>query len=397
MELNELLRPSPPTHVEIHPTIFNLGESADRERLSKLAATGLIQHVRTDYLEQLKEHVQVLNPAKVYTPQFEQVFRQHVSQVESEAPLWQHGRWVYYPWLSTLVQVLDEESYQQVRTARNRNLIPQGEQQRFYNSTIGIAGLSVGHSAMLAIVLSGGGRHVRLADHDRLGLSNMNRVPVGCECLGLRKVEMTARLIYQINPYTVVEILPEGLTPDNVDAFLMGPPRLNIVLDEMDNLAMKFLLRQHVRQARLPIVMAADCGDNGVVDIERYDLDPNTPFFQGRMGDVTYEQLRQLDKFGIGRLITKHVGPQNVTERLQQSLMEMGKTIVSWPQLGGAALLNGAAVAYCVRRILNNQPLEPNRAIVSLDEKLIPDYNSAEQVSQRAAIADNFRRIFHLE
>jgi hypothetical protein len=115
------------------------------------------------------------------------------------------------------------------------------------------------------------------------------------------------------------------------------------------------------------------------------------------MGDVTYEQLRQLDKFGIGRLITKHVGPQNVTERLQQSLMEMGKTIVSWPQLGGSALLNGAAVAYCVRRILNNQPLEPNRAIVSLDEKLIPDYNSAEQVSQRAAIADNFRRIFHLE
>jgi hypothetical protein len=146
----------------------------------------------------------------------------------------------------------------------------------------------------------------------------------------------------------------------------------------------------------LAVVMAADNGDNGVVDVERYDLDPQPEFFHGRMGEVNYEMLSKLDKFGIGKMITKHVGPENVTERMQQSLLEMGKTIVSWPQLGGAAMINGAAVAYCVRKILNGQELEPNRSLISLDEKLIPSYASPEATAKRATIADSFKKIFGL-
>src|SRR3990167_9943354 len=139
--------------------------------------------------------------------------------------------------------------------------------------------------------------------------------------------------------------------------------------------------------------MAAYNGDNGVVDIERYDLDPTTPFFHGRMGDVNYEMLKGLDKFGIGKMITKHVCPENVTERMQQSLLEMGKTIVSWPQLGGAALLNGSAIAYCVRKILNGEALESNRSLISLDEKLLPGYNSSRERAKRKRVAREFKKI----
>jgi hypothetical protein len=71
-------------------------------------------------------------------------------------------------------------------------------------------------------------------------------------------------------------------------------------------------------------------------------------------------------------MITKHIGPENVPARLQQSLMSIGKTLVSWPQLGGAALLNGVAVAYCARKILSGQPVKSNRSIISLDEELLP-------------------------
>ena len=133
-----------------------------------------------------------------------------------------------------------------------------------------------------------------------------------------------------------------------------------------------------------------------MVDIERYDLNPNTPFFHDRIGEVSYESLSKLDKFGIGKMITKHVGPENVKERMQQSLLEMGKTIVSWPQLGGAAQINGAAVAYCIRKILNGQPLEANRTIISLDEKLTPNYNSPEEVKKRNQVVEVFRKIFGL-
>lgn len=207
---------------------------------------------------------------------------------------------------------------------------------------------------------------------------------------------MTARQIYELNPYAEVEIFSDGLMKENLEKFFAGPPKLDVVIDELDSLGVKLLIREQAKKYGVPLVMAADNGDNAVVDVERYDKDPNLPFFQGRLGNVTYEELTSLDKFGIGKTITKHIGPENITSRMQQSLLEMGKTIVSWPQLGGAAWLNGAAVAYCVRKIVNGEPVESNRALISLDEKLIPEYNSPAAVKERADVADAFRKMFGL-
>lgn len=392
-------------HIESTPSIFDLSKEIDKTTLSELLDMGRIHHISDDYEEQLKELFQVQNPTIVYTPEFEQKFVAWRDELIRRSALLMRGRWIYFPWLSTLVHLLEEEQFELVRTARNQNLINKEEQKNYYNAVIGIAGQSVGNSVTLAIVLQGGGKYWRIADHDRLALSNTNRIRAGMENLGLLKTEMTARQIYAINPYATVELFSEGLSKENIEKFFTGSPtrpdspggpKLDIVIDEIDNLAVKYLIREQARKYRLAVVMAADNGDNGVVDIERYDLDPTTPFFHGRMGDVNYEMLAGLDKFGIGKMITKHVGPENVTERMQQSLLEMGKTIVSWPQLGGAALLNGSAVAYCVRKILNKQSLELNRALVSLDEKLDPNYNKPEQIAQRAKVVADFRKIFGL-
>lgn len=375
------------------PAIFNLADDADKSKLSCLVEEGKVQYVSDDFEEQLTELFQIKNPTLVYAPDFSKKRDEYVSGLKSQKPLWQYGRWVFYPWLSTVVHILEKADFHLVRTARNQNLINKKEQEKYHNATIGIAGQSVGNSVVLAIVLQGGGKRWKIADHDRLALSNTNRIRVGMQNLGLLKTEMTARQIYEINPYAEIELYSDGLTKENIGEFFTG---LDIVIDEIDNLAVKYLIREQAKKHQLAVVMAADNGDNAVVDVERYDEDPDLPFFHGRMGDVNYEMLAGLDKFGIGKMITKHVGPENVTERMQQSLLEMGKTIVSWPQLGGAALINGSAVAYCVRKILNKQPLEPNRALISLDEKLIPDYNSEEQVQKRTKIADDFKKIFGL-
>ena len=368
---------------ESQPVIFDFRRAGDRNKVSRLLAQKEIRYITDDYREQLHELFAVKNPTRVYTPTFEKEFSRFLALLEKQKPLWQHGRWVYFPWLSTLVHILEDADFQKVRTARNRNLITQEEQKRFYDAVVGIGGLSVGNSVATTIVLQGGARHIRLADHDTLALSNTNRVRAGVQNLGLRKVEVTARQIYEINPYAKVDIFPDGLTPKNIKRFFDGPPKLDIVIDELDNLAVKYLIREQARRTKIAVVMAADNGDNAVVDIERYDLRPKMPFFHGRMGRVSYERLANLDKFGIGKMITKHIGAENVTERMQGSLLEMGKTIVSWPQLGGAALLNGAAVAYCVRRILNKQPIESNRSLISLDEKLIPTYGSVLEKRKR--------------
>jgi hypothetical protein len=377
------------------PQLFDLKKAADRRALSSLLNTRTVRWVVDDYEEQQRELFAVQNPTLVYQPDFES-FRGCLAALAQKTPPARQGSWVYFPWLSTLAHILPAPDFQLVRTARNRNLITKEEQAKFYNAVIGIGGLSVGSSVALAIVLQGGGRHIRLADHDRLALSNTNRIRAGVQNLGLPKAEMTARQIYEINPYTKIEIFPEGLTPKNIRRFFAGPPKLDIMIDEMDNLAVKYLVREQAKKHRVAVVMGADNGDNAVVDVERYDLNPKTPYFHGRMGKVSYDGLLHLDKFGVGKMITKHVSPENTTARMQQSLLEMGKTIVSWPQLGGAALVNGAAVAYCVRKILNRQPVESNRAIISLDEKLVPGYASPRARKQRAKTAEDFKKIFGL-
>lgn len=375
------------------PTIFDFKTERDQKIANDLFISGKIQYVADDYKGQQDELFAVKNPSIVYTSDFKKKSEDYYSALEKEYPIWQRGRWVYFPWLSELAHILEENDFQLVKTARNKNLINKEEQEKFYNATVGIGGLSVGNSVALALVLQGGAKRIKLADFDRLALSNTNRIRTGIDNLGVLKVEITARQIYEINPYAEVELFPDGLTKENIGEFFED---LDIVIDEIDNLAVKYLIREQAKKHKIAVVMAADNGDNAVVDVERYDLDPNTPFFQGRMGEVSYKMLSKLNKFEIGRMITKHVGPENVTERMQQSLLEMGKTIVSWPQLGGAALINGSAVAYCIRKILNNQPLENDRALISLDEKLVPNYNSAEEIKKRNKIADDFKKIFNL-
>ena len=378
------------------PRIFDLSQNSANEEVKQLLVTGKILTVVDDFQQQQEELFAINNPTKVYTPNFKKEFEEYFAKLSAEKPMMMRGNWVYYPWLATLVHLLEDTDFQRVRTARNRNLINEEEQKKFYNSVVGVGGLSVGNSVTLAIVLQGGAKYLRLADFDALALTNLNRIRGGVESLGLKKVEMTARQIYTLNPYAEVEIFPEGLNPNNIEKFFSGPPKLDIVIDELDNIAVKYLIREQAKKHGVPVVMGADNGDNAVVDVERYDLDPNTPFFHGRLGDVGYEQLLNLDKFGIGRTITQHIGPENITEKMQNSLLEMGKTIVSWPQLGGAALLNGSAVAYCVRRILNGQPIEGNRALISLDEKLDSEFNTKEAQVQRNKVTENFKKIMGL-
>src|SRR3989344_4728278 len=252
----------------------------------------------------------------------------------------------------------NELEFHKEQTNRNRNLIDEAEQEKYYNSKIGIAGLSVGSSIATAIVLTGGGRHMRLADHDTLELSNMNRIVADVADIGKSKLDVISKRLLGMNPYLDLKLFPDGLTESNLEEFVTG---LDIMIDEVDNMAIKFRIREYCKKLRIPIVMAADNGDRAVVDVERYDFDPQPEFFHGRLGPVTYEQLANLDKRGIGETITKHVG--DIPDRMRESmaLLATGK-LTSWPQLGSTAMLNGAVVSYVIRRILNGQPTVDNRA-----------------------------------
>lgn len=145
-----------PKEVISKPTIFNLATAGDQETVQKLFEGGNIQTVSDDYEEQLRELFAINNPSQVYQPDFAAKMATHFEELKATMPLSEQGKWVYYPWLSTLVHVLEDNDFQKVRTARNKNLINEEEQKKFYNAVIGIGGLSVGNSVALAIVLQGG-------------------------------------------------------------------------------------------------------------------------------------------------------------------------------------------------------------------------------------------------
>jgi len=110
------------------------------------------------------------------------------------------------------VHVLDESEFVELRTNRNRYLITAAEQEVLAGKRIGIVGLSVGQSVAMAIALERGCGELRLADHDTLDLSNLNRLRGGVHEIGLPKVVMAARAIAELDPYLQVHTYPQGLT-----------------------------------------------------------------------------------------------------------------------------------------------------------------------------------------
>ena len=84
------------------------------------------------------------------------------------------------------------------------------------------------------------------------------------------------------------------------------------------------------------------------------------------------------------------IGPEYHTPRMQNSILELGKTIAGVPQLGPTASMAGTIIAYAIRRIANKQDLPSGKYWISLEEKLIPDYNTPAGKQKREKQTKDF-------
>src|SRR3989344_4977493 len=175
------------------------------------------------------------------------------------------GNWFYFPWLNTLVRYLPEDLHLELRTGRNKYLISTDEQNRFYNATMVFLGMSVGSHVAIVTVMTGGAKHITLADPDNLSGDNLNRVRAGFQNIGLNKAIAVARQIYEINPSAEIELFEDGLTPENADKILEGT---DIIVEEMDNPYWKLKIRELAKTRGIPVLMGTDNGDGIICDIE---------------------------------------------------------------------------------------------------------------------------------
>jgi tRNA threonylcarbamoyladenosine dehydratase len=308
-------------------------------------------------------------------------------------PFKNQGQWAYYPWSKQLVHFPPEEVFKRLRTARNRNLITEEEQVTFQNKCVGIAGMSVGSNILNSLVLVGGPRHLKISDPDTISIPNLNRLMAPASAVGLNKAVYFGRRTVEVDPFIKVDVYDKGLTPSDFESFF-NQPKLDLFIEEMDDPYLKVESRKMARKLRIPVLQAADNGDGALIDVERFDLEPDRPLFHGRFEGVMdlnsiSEKLTFAQKL---TMIANIVHLEEATPRAQSSLQEVGSVLNTWPQLGTAALTCGIALTYIARRILLGEPMPSGRYHLTWEESLVPGYNAS---TKKQARQQHTQRIMH--
>jgi hypothetical protein len=127
-----------------------------------------------------------------------------------------------------------------------------------------------------------------------------------------------------------------------------------MLFEIIDSFEMKIHLRTLARQERIPLLMVTNLGDRVLIDVERYDVNPSTPYFNGRAGSVPDEILQHPDitsndkhKYAVSL-----AGVEHIPERARKSVEEIGKTLCGRPQLASTVTVAAGYCAYLTRRIL---------------------------------------------
>lgn len=279
------------------------------------------------------------------------------------------GNWIYFPWNGCLIHTVNGREYFSLRTNRNRNLITREEQRKLYNFCIGVVGLSVGSSIAVSLAYQGIGKFMKLAECDDLETTNLNRVCAGVRNVGLPKIELTARQVYEIDPYSKLYLYHKGLQKNNLDEFINKKPKPKLIFEVIDDFEMKILLRLKARSAGVPIVMLANLGDRVLIDIERYDLDKKTPLFNGVIGDLP-ERILKKPKEDQNKYAVEIVGIENIPKRALQSVRQINKTLVGRPQLSSTVAIGGSLATYITRCIALGKDLPSGRRLLDIEKAL---------------------------
>jgi nitroreductase len=360
-------------NLSYEPEFFRIYNTQDRDALEALLNSKPHIRIHDELDSQLDELIKSKYPKKKPDPdQLKALKLLHLGDLSME----DYGVWVYYPWSDRLVHLLDEEEFVSMRTNRNVYKITPEERDILGRQIVGVVGLSVGQSVSVTMAMERGFGEIRLADFDLLELSNLNRIRTGVQSLGLPKVVIVAREIKEIDPFLKVTCFNDGLTEENMHRFFTDGGNLNVIVDECDGLDIKILLRHKAKSLGIPVVM--DASDRGTVDVERFDLEPDRPILHGLIEHLDHTQVKYLktNEEKVPFLLAM-IGVETLSNRLKASMVEVGQTITTWPQLASAVSLGGALCADVCRRIILDQYHESGRYWIDIEE-LIGDKSPKE-------------------
>jgi molybdopterin/thiamine biosynthesis adenylyltransferase len=141
--------------------------------------------------------------------------------------------------------------------------IGQQGQERLKRSRVAIAG-SGGLGSPVAIYLTAAGiGMIRVIDHDRVALSNLNRQILHWdEDIGKKKVDSARTKLRNLNRAVEIEAIEETITQDNISYLVNG---CDVIIDAMDNLPTRYILNRCAIEKNIPFFHGAVNGFEGRV------------------------------------------------------------------------------------------------------------------------------------
>jgi molybdopterin/thiamine biosynthesis adenylyltransferase/nitroreductase len=344
------------------PVFISKEQHADKQKFDSFIKKYEGKVILDLFASQKKELIKIRNPSRrLKNGEIKDLYHQWLGDKIADC----EGTWLFYPWSDRLLHIVDEDEFIELRTSRNQYKITVDEQQELFKKTIGIIGLSVGHAVAVSIAMERTCGKLKLADFDTIELSNLNRIKTGLHNIGVNKCIVTAREIAETDPFIEIECFPEGITKENMRGFFLDGGKLDMLIDECDELSIKIGCRIMARSFQVPVLM--ETSDRGMLDVERFDLEPDRSIFHGMLAGIPVEQFDQVSDQEKLQLVMKIVDARNVSKRGKVSLVEIGQSIGTWPQLASAVTLGGGVVTDVCRRIFLGQFTESGRYYVDLE------------------------------
>ncbi|MFC1869415.1 ThiF family adenylyltransferase [Thermodesulfobacteriota bacterium] len=134
-------------------------------------------------------------------------------------------------------------------------------QEKLKEAKVFIGGAG-GLGSPIAIYLAAAGVGViRIADNDRVELSNLNRQILHWdEDIGRKKVDSAKDKLRKLNPSVKFEVLHETIAEENVSQMVNG---FDAIVDAMDNLPTRYLLNKVAIEKNIPFFHGAVSGLEG--------------------------------------------------------------------------------------------------------------------------------------
>jgi molybdopterin/thiamine biosynthesis adenylyltransferase len=183
---------------------------------------------------------------------------------------------------------MEGQDYYDAAVTRNSGLVSEKEQKILQNSRVAVAGCGgLGGRELIDLVRMGVGAF-HLADFDEFSIKNMNRqIGATSSTVDRPKVEVMIEMAKDIHPDLDIIAFPDGIQPENVEAFVKDA---DVIVDAIDFFSMpaRLLLYRTARKYGKPVVFAAPLGFSGTLNVfvpggmtfeDYFDIDDDMTLF----------------------------------------------------------------------------------------------------------------------